>query len=98
MRRIYLDHASTTPLDPEVRRAMLPFLGERFGNASSLHARGEAARRAIDEARASVAALLGADAGEIVFTSSATEANNLALKGIALAAGGRGGRFVAPAT
>lgn len=99
MRRIYLDHASTTPPDPEVRRAMLPFLGEGFGSASSLSARGERARRAIEESRAAIADLLRAGAEEIIFTGSASEANNLALKGIAQACGDkRRGHLIAPAT
>ncbi len=97
MHRIYLDHASTTPPDPEVREAMRPFLEDRFANPSSPHGRGAAARRAIDEAREAIAGLLGYPAGEIVFTGSATEANNLALKGVALASAGRR-HLVAPAT
>lgn len=81
---IYLDHAATTPLDPRVLDAMLPFYGERFGNAASRqHRIGRAAAAAVEAARAEVAALLGADPREIVFTSGATEANNLALKGVA---------------
>jgi cysteine desulfurase len=98
MERIYLDHASTTPLHPEVLRAMLPFLGERYGNPSSPNSRGAAAREAVEEARGAVASFLRAPAEEIVFTGSASEANNLALKGIALAAGPRGGRLLAAAT
>jgi cysteine desulfurase len=98
MRRIYLDHASTTPLDPEVLESMLPFLGERFGNPSSPTGRGAAAREAIEEARAAVACLVRAAPEEIVFTGSASEANNLAVKGAALAAGTRGGHLVAAAT
>jgi cysteine desulfurase len=85
--RVYADHASTTPPAPEVLEAMLPFLGARFGNAGSLHTRGAAARRAVDEARALAAALIGCPPHEIVFTGSATEANNLAVKGASLAAG-----------
>ena len=90
MREIYADHAATTPLAPEVREAMLPFLGDAFGNASSVHRRGEAAREAIESARADVASLIGALPEEIVFTASGSEANNLALKGaMAAAAPGR---------
>ncbi|MGH9750394.1 MAG: cysteine desulfurase family protein [Candidatus Polarisedimenticolia bacterium] len=85
-RRVYADHASTTPPAPEVLEAMLPFLGARFGNPGSLHSRGSAACRAVDEARARVAALIGCSPHEIVFTGSATESNNLAVKGTALAA------------
>ena len=90
MREVYADHAATTPLAPEVAAAMTPFLGERFGNASSVHRRGEAAREAIDEARARVATLVGAFPEEVVFTASGSEANNLALKG--LLAGAPSGR------
>src|SRR6267143_2704291 len=96
--RIYLDHASTTPVAPEVLEAMLPHLGARFGNASGLHARGLAAREAVEQARASVAALLQACPEEVLFTASSTESNNLALKGMALAAGRSRGHLVAAAT
>ena len=78
---VYLDHAATTPVAPEVREAMLPFLGGLFGNASSAHAAGRAARSAVDEARAVVAGALGCTAGEVVFTSGGSEADNLALRG-----------------
>ncbi len=84
MRRIYLDHAATTPLDPEVLDAMLPWLRDDFGNPSSVHAHGQKARGAIDEARARVASLIGARDSEIVFTGSGTEADNLAIAGAAL--------------
>ena len=80
---VYLDHNATTPLAPSVREAMLPWLGVRFGNASSRHEYGRAARRAIDEARQQVADAVGAVHGEIVFTSGGSEANNLLLKGYA---------------
>jgi cysteine desulfurase len=84
MTGIYLDHHSTTPLDPRVRDAMEPWLTERFGNPhSESHMLGRAAAAAVEEARAKVAALIGADAREIVFTSGATEANNLAILGAA---------------
>jgi cysteine desulfurase len=90
-RSIYLDHHATTPLDPRVLESMLPFLTEKFGNAASrTHALGHAAAAAVEEARAKVAALVGAEAEEIVFTSGATESDNLAIKGAAAAA--RGGR------
>lgn len=85
MKRVYADHAATTRPAPEVLEAMAPWTGERFGNASSVHARGEAAREALEAARVEVARLAGAQPEEIVFTASGSEANNLALKG-ALAA------------
>jgi cysteine desulfurase len=78
---IYLDHAATTPLRPEAREAMEPFLGGVYGNPSSLHAVGQEARRALDDARDRVAAALGARAEEVVFTSGGTEADNMALVG-----------------
>lgn len=80
---VYLDHNATTPLDPAVLEAMLPWLKDQFGNASSRHEYGRAARRAIDEARQQVAAAVGAHATEVVFTSGGSEANNLFLKGAA---------------
>jgi len=79
----YLDHASTTPMLPEVREAILPWLG-RPANPSSIHAHGRAAAEAVERARAEVAALLGRDPSGIVFTSGATEANHLALRGLAM--------------
>jgi len=81
--RIYLDHNATTPVDPRVLEAMLPALREGFGNASSLHWFGQQARAALDQARADVARLVGANPAEIVFTSSGTEADNMALRGAA---------------
>ena len=78
---IYLDHAATTPVRPEVRAAMEPFFGPRFGNPSSAHRWGRAARAALDEARERVAHTLGARADEVVFTSGGTEADNLAVLG-----------------
>lgn len=83
---IYLDHNATTPLDARVLEAMLPYLREQHGNASSGHRIGRAARDAVETARGQVAALVGADAGEVIFTSGGTEANNLAVKGVAGAA------------
>jgi cysteine desulfurase len=94
---IYLDHAATTPLRPEVLEAMLPFLGAQFGNPSSAHSFGRAARAALDEAHERVAARLHAEPREVVFTSGGTEANNLALKGAAWAGKGRGHRLVTSA-
>lgn len=80
---VYLDHNATTPLDPAVREAMMPWFGERFGNASSRHEYGRAARKAIDEARGQVAAAVNAHPTEVIFTSGGSEANNLFLKGAA---------------
>jgi cysteine desulfurase len=80
---IYLDHAATTPLDPDVLALMVPYLTERFGNPSSVYRLGQEARAAIDEARTLVARVLGCDPSEILFTSGATEADNVALKGVA---------------
>lgn len=82
MQQVYLDHAATTPLDPRVLEAMLPYLKEHFGNASSVHALGRKARFAVEESRERVADLLGAEPGEIVFTSGGTEADNMAIKGV----------------
>jgi cysteine desulfurase len=81
-RKVYLDHSATTPVDRRVVEAMLPYLTEKFGNASSVHSFGQEARAAVDRARREVAALIGARANEIVFVSGGTEANNLALRGI----------------
>ena len=83
MKRIYMDHAATTPLAPEVLEAMIPYFSERYGNPSSLHSFGREAREAVDDARTEVAALLNAEPSEIYFTSGGTESDNLALKGIA---------------
>lgn len=84
MKRIYFDHAATTPLHPQVLDTMLPYLKEEFGNPSSLHSFGQSAKGAIEEARAKVAKLINARTDEIIFTSSGTESDNFALKGIAL--------------
>jgi len=86
VRAVYLDHNATTPLDPRVREAMLPWLGERWGNPASAHRAGQAAREAVEAARDQVARLLGADPAEMVFTASGTEANNSVLRA-ALGAG-----------
>ncbi len=85
MRKVYLDNTAGTPVLPEVKEGMLPYLGEFFGNPQSLHDWGDSAREAVDEARENVAGLIGAEAEEIIFTSGGTESNNLAVKGLALA-------------
>ncbi len=85
-KKVYLDYAATTPADPRVIRAMLPYFSEKFGNTMSLHNFGQEAKSALEESREIVAGLIGAKANEIIFTGSATESNNLALKGIAFAA------------
>jgi len=82
MHRIYLDNNATTPVLPEVFEAMRPYFGEQFGNASSIHHHGQQTRAAVEDARESVAALLGCRASEIVFTSGGTEADNLAIAGM----------------
>jgi cysteine desulfurase len=89
MKKIYLDHNATTPLHPEVLNAMLPALQGNFGNPSSIHSFGRSARVQLDEAREKVARLIGASSSEIIFTSGGTEANNLALLGVALEGKGK---------
>src|SRR5260370_8115533 len=89
MRRVYLDHNATTPVAPEVLAAMLPYYSEEYGNASSIHTFGQRARGAVEEARESVAALLGARPAEIMFSSGGTGSNNHAIFGFAGAASGR---------
>ncbi|HXG27849.1 MAG TPA: cysteine desulfurase family protein, partial [Nevskiales bacterium] len=87
---VYFDHNATAPLDPRVLEAMLPYLADAaYGNPSSVHRYGRAARQALDTARAQVAALVGAEASQLTFTSGGTEANNLALKGYAARHPGR---------
>ena len=81
-RRIYFDHAATTPLDTRVRQAMDQYQNGSYGNPSSMHYAGREAHAGVDEARADVAALVGAHPGEIIFTGSGTEADNLALRGV----------------
>ena len=80
---IYLDYNATTPLCEAAREAMQPFLGEHFGNPSSVHAAGREARAAIDDARDRLAALLGRNRTSLIFTSGGTESNNLAVLGLA---------------
>jgi len=93
-RRIYMDHSATTPVREEVVEAMLPFFGREYGNASSIHTFGQRAHKALEEARHTVASLLGASPEEIVFTSGGTESNNLAIKGVAAALAERGRHIV----
>ena len=87
LRRVYIDHNATTPVAPEVVQAMMPFLTEAYGNASSIHSWGQRARAGVEQARRQVAALIGAREKEVVFTSGGTEADNLALRGVVGAAG-----------
>jgi cysteine desulfurase len=91
---IYLDHASTTPLGREAFEAMLPYLSEHWGNPSSIHRSGRRARQGLDEARETVAMLIGAKPREIVFTSGGTESDNLAISGVAWAASARGRHII----
>ena len=97
MKRIYLDYAATTPVLPEVQQAMLPFFTDDFGNPSSLHFHGQSARKAVEDARNSLARSLKADPGEILFTSSGTEADNTAIKGVSWAKQGRGNHIITSA-
>jgi len=94
MRRIYLDHAATTPTHPEVVKAMLPYFTDAFGNPSSIYSCGQEARGAIEEARTKVAELIGARSEEIIFTSGGTEADNFALKGVAYANENKGNHII----
>jgi len=98
MQHIYLDNAATTALDPAVREAMLPFLGSEFGNPSSRHPLGVGAREAVDLARRQVARATGAEPQDVIFTSGGTEANNLAVLGLARAAAKRGKHLLIGAT
>lgn len=92
--KIYFDYASTTPVDPRVIKAMIPFFDKKFGNPASLHFFGEQAKEALNEARQTIAQNLNAKTEEIIFTSSATESNNLALKGVALANQKKGNQII----
>jgi cysteine desulfurase len=92
--RLYLDHAATTPPDPAVVEAMLPYLTERWHNPSSIYVEAQATRRAIDQARATIAVLIGANADEVIFTSGGTESNNLALRGVLAATRHRGRHLI----
>jgi len=92
--RVYMDYAATTPVDPRVVRAMLPYFSKKYGNSMSLHSFGREAKRALEESRDAVAGLMNAEAEEVIFTGSATEANNFVLKGIAWANKDKGRRIV----
>jgi len=93
-RRVYLDNMATTPVLPEVLESMLPYFREVYGNPQSIHSWGDEAREAIEKAREQVAALIGGDAEEVIFTSSGSEANNLALKGLAQGQAGKGKHII----
>ena len=97
MKKVYLDNAASTPLLPEVREVMMPYLGEAFGNPSCLHDWGDMPREAMETARTQVAQLIGASADEIIFTGSGTESNNFAIKGLALAQQNKGKHVVVSA-
>ena len=94
MKRIYMDYAATTPVDPRVVEEMEPYFNKKFGNTMSIHTSGRAAKAAIDDARAKVAKLMKANSQELVFTGSATESNNFALKGIAFANRKKGNHII----
>ena len=94
MRRIYLDNSASTRVDDEVVAAMLPYLSEDFGNASSTHYWGQRAKQAIEEARAQIAQLLNAQPTEITFLSGGTESDNLAIKGVAEVQAARGRHII----
>jgi len=93
-RKIYLDYAATTPVDPRVLKAMLPYFKEKFGNTMSLHNFGQEAKQILEESRKTIADLIGAKPNEIIFTGCATESNNLALKGLAFANKNRGKHII----
>ena len=94
MKRIYMDHAGTTPMRKEVLEAMLPYLTERFGNASTIYSYGREAKTALEDSREKVAGLIGADARELFFTAGGSESDNWALRGIAAANGDKGNHII----
>lgn len=94
MKKVYFDHAATTPTNPEVARAVFEYMTEHFGNASSVHAFGREARQAVDDAREKVAALIGANPTEVFFTSGGTESDNIAIKGVAYANRTKGNHII----
>ncbi len=97
MRKVYLDNVATTPVLPEVLETMLPYFKDDYGNPQSIHGWGDTAREAIEEARGRVADLIGAQAEEVIFTSSGTESNNFAIKGLAMAQQSKGKHIVVSA-
>jgi cysteine desulfurase len=96
-RIIYLDHAATTPVDPRVVEAMLPYFSQHYGNASSIYALGRAAHKALDEAREKIAAILGCRPTELIFTGGGSESDNLAIKGVAQASQKKGNHLITSA-
>src|SRR4029077_17033269 len=96
-RKVYLDHSATTPADRRVVEAMLPYLTEKFGNASSVHSFGQESRAAVDRARRQVAPFVVARTNEIIFPSGGTEANNLAIRGICESAESHGRHIITSA-
>jgi len=94
MRKIYMDYAATTPVDPRVLREMMPYFSKKFGNTMSLHSWGQESRKILEESRLTLADLMKARSGRVIFTGSATEANNQAIKGIALARRNRGKHII----
>jgi len=97
MKRVYMDHASATPVKKEVIEAMLPYFGQHFGNPSTVYDMGSKIKQVMEEQRAKVAKLIGAKAEQIIFTSSGAEANNLAIKGVALAGQKKGNHIIVSA-
>jgi len=97
MRRVYFDHSATTPVDSEVANVMMEYMTEKFGNPGSIHYFGREANKAVNEARANLAALIGANANEVFFTSGGTESDNLALKGVAFANRKKGNHIITTA-
>jgi len=93
-KKIYLDYAATTPVDPSAVKAMLPYFTKEFGNSASLHSFGQRAKEVLEKSRTIIAKALNSNSREIIFTSSATESNNLALKGIAFANKNKGKHII----
>jgi cysteine desulfurase len=92
--RVYMDYAATTPVDPRVFEAMKPYFSEKYGNTASLHTKGREAKEALEESRNAVAAVMNAEPKEVIFMGSATESNNMALKGVAFANRNRGKHII----